>query len=30
MKASNVLEWVFNSPPTLHTYNELPLIKIYK
>ena len=20
------LEWVFNSPPTLHTYNELPLI----
>ena len=28
--SSTTLEWVFNSPPTLHTYNELPLIKIYK
>ena len=24
--ASNTLEWVFNSPPVLHTYNELPFI----
>ena len=22
----NTLEWVFNSPPALHTYNELPFI----
>ena len=22
----NTLEWTFNSPPVLHTYNELPLI----
>ena len=26
MKDSNFLEWVFNSPPAHHTYNELPLI----
>ena len=24
--ASNTLEWTFTSPPTLHTYNELPFI----
>lgn len=23
---ADTLEWVFTSPPTLHTYNELPLI----
>jgi heme/copper-type cytochrome/quinol oxidase subunit 1 len=28
--STTTLEWVFNSPPALHTYNELPLIKIYK
>ena len=28
--STTTLEWVFNSPPALHTYNELPLVKIYK
>jgi len=26
----NTLEWVFTSPPTLHTYNELPTIIYFK
>ena len=28
--ASKTLEWVFNSPPAHHTYNELPIIFYYK
>ena len=30
MNASNTLEWIFNSPPAHHTYNELPIIFYYK